>query len=81
MVGNLIVNGILAGILYGAFYWSPWASLVLASLSSVAFSYNFLFDREFLERIAQQQSDQLSVILGAGISYVAVVVSVVVLVL
>lgn len=79
MVGNIIVNAILAGILYGAYSLTPWASLVLGGLSSIAFSYIFVFDKEWLEEIAQQGVDKLSLLTGAGVSYLAVIISVVAL--
>ncbi len=80
MVGNIIVNAILAAVLFAAYSWTPWASLVLASLSSLAFSHILIFDRAFLEEIAKQGIDRLSLLIGAGISYIGVIVSIVVLV-
>lgn len=79
MVGNIVVNAILAAILFAAYSWTPWASLVLASLSSLAFSHIFIFDRAFIEEIAKQGIDRLSLLIGAGISYIAVIISIIVL--
>ncbi|HET8801761.1 MAG TPA: hypothetical protein VFN01_11320 [Marinobacter sp.] len=79
MIGNIIVNAVLAGILFAAYSWTPWASLVLASLSALAFSHIFIFDRAFLEEIAKQGVDKLSLLIGAGVSYVGVIVSIVAL--
>jgi hypothetical protein len=80
MVGNVVVNAILAGILFAAYSWTPWASLTLAALSALAFSHIFIFDRAFLEEIAKQGIDRLSLLIGAGISYIGVLVSIVALV-
>ena len=77
MVGNIVVNAILAAILFAAYSWTPWASLALATLSALAFSHIFIFDRAFLEEIAKQGIDRLSLLIGAGISYVGVIVSIV----
>lgn len=79
MVGNIVVNAILAAILFAAYSWTPWASLVLAILSALAFSHIFIFDQAFLEEIAKQGIDRLSLLIGAGISYVGVIVSIVAL--
>jgi len=79
MIGNIVVNAILAAILFAAYSWTPWASLVLATLSALAFSHIFIFDRAFLEEIAKQGIDRLSLLIGAGISYIGVIVSVVAL--
>jgi len=43
MSGNLAVNFVLAAVLYGLFVWTPWASLVFALLSSIAFGYIVIF--------------------------------------
>jgi hypothetical protein len=74
---NIFVNLILSGILYGLYLWSPWASLVLASLSSIAFSYELFFDKEYVDEITPTGTDKLSIILGSLISYSGVVVSIV----
>ena len=79
MIGNLIVNVILAGVLFATYMWTPWSSLVLASLSSIAFSYSLFFDKEYVDEISPALSDKISVILGAGISYLGIVVSTVAL--
>ncbi|AXS81594.1 hypothetical protein [Marinobacter sp. Arc7-DN-1] len=79
MIGNIVVNAILVAILFAAYSWTPWASLVLATLSALAFSHIFIFDRAFLEEIAKQGIDRLSLLIGAGLSYVGVIVSVVAL--
>lgn len=79
MVGNIVVNAILAAVLFGAYSWTPWASLVLASLSSLAFSHILIFDRAFLEEISKEGIDKLSLLIGAGISYVGVVASIIAL--
>ena len=77
MIGNLLVNGVLLLILYGLHSFSPWASLVVASLSSFAFAYVLIFDRGYLDEIASQGGDQFSLLLGAGISFAAFIVSIV----
>ena len=79
MGGNLIINGILVAILYVAYSWTPWASLAIASIASFLFSYVFLFDKEYLDEIAKSESDKFSLILGAGISYLGVIISIVML--
>ena len=56
MVGNIVVNAILAAILFAAYSWTPWASLVLATLSALAFSHIFIFDRAFLEEMVRANS-------------------------
>lgn len=61
MVGNIVVNAILAAILFAAYSWTPWASLVLATLSALAFSHIFIFDRAFLEEIAKQGIDSVTI--------------------
>jgi len=76
MVGNLIVNGVLLLVLYGLHSFSPWASLVVASLSSFAFAYVLIFDKEYRDQIASQGGDQFSLLLGAGISLAGVMVSI-----
>jgi hypothetical protein len=80
MMGNIIVNAILAGILSAAYSWTPWASLALGALSSLAFSYIFIFDNMFLEEVAKQGVDRLSLLIGAGVSYISVIASVATLV-
>ena len=79
MVGNLVVNAILAAVLYGLFLWTPWASLAVSLLSTLAFGYIFIFDKSHVDNIAKEMPDQLSLLLGAGISCLGVVVSVVAL--
>ncbi len=79
MSGNLAVNFVLAAVLYGLFVWTPWASLVLALLSSIAFGYIVIFDREFLDQIARLPADRISIVLGLIISFVGICVSVVAL--
>ena len=76
MVGNLIVNGVLLLVLYGLHSFSPWASLVVASLYSFAFAYVLIFDKEYRDQIASQGGDQFSLLLGAGISLAGVMVSI-----
>ena len=77
MVGNLVVNAILAAVLYGVYLWTPWASLVLAALSLLAFGYAFLFDKEHTDAMTQAAGDRLSVLLGALISLIGVIASIV----
>jgi glucan phosphoethanolaminetransferase (alkaline phosphatase superfamily) len=79
MFMNIIVNLILTGILYGLYLWTAWASLVLATLSSIAFSYQLFFDKEYIDKITPTNEDKLSIIFGSLISYLGVVVSIVVL--
>ena len=76
MVGNLVVNGILLLVLYGLYSWTPWASLVVALLSSFAFAQVLIFDKEFVDQIASQGGDYVSLLLGAGISLAGVIVSI-----
>ena len=76
MVGNLIVNGVLLLVLYGLYSFSPWASLVVASLSSFAFAQILIFDKEFVDQIASQGGDYFSLLLGAGISLAGVIISI-----
>jgi len=77
MVGNLVVNGVLLLVLYGLYSWTPWASLVVASLSSAAFAYELFFDKDYVELIASRGGDQFSLLLGAGISLAAFIASIV----
>ncbi len=76
MVGNLVVNGVLLLVLYGLYSWTPWASLVVALLSSFAFAQVLIFDKEFVDQIASQGGDYFSLLLGAGISLAGVIVSI-----
>ena len=77
MVGNLVVNGVLLLVLYGLYSWTPWASLVVASLSSAAFAYELFFDKDYVELIASRGGDHFSLLLWAGISLAAFIASIV----
>ena len=76
-MGNLIVNCIFAAILYGSYILTPWASLVIGLLSSSLIVYSFVFDREWVDRISEDISDKLSLLCGATISILGIVMSVV----
>lgn len=80
MAGNIVVNTILAGILYGLYLWTPWASLVIAAFSSFAFGFIFVFDKDFLNEIAPDLSSKFSLMIGAGMSLCGVVISLISLV-
>jgi len=73
---NFVVNLTLLGILYVLYLWSPWVSLVIASLSSVAFSYQLFFDKEYVDEITPTAADRLSIIFGFFISFLGVIASV-----
>ena len=75
----MMVIGILAASLYGSFVWNPLASLIIASVSALLFS-GFIFDKDFVTWVANTDGDRLSLLLGAGISYIGVIASVVALV-
>ena len=77
MVGTLVVNGVLLLVIDGLYSWTPWASLVVASLSSAAFAYELFFDKDYVELIASRGGDQFSLLLGAGISLAAFIASIV----
>ena len=68
-------NVALVALLLGAYFWTPWASLALAALSSVAFGYVLVFEREFANQAVNSPVDKVSVIIGALVSFAGVCVS------
>ncbi len=72
MTGNLVVNGILAAILYASFLWTPWTTVAISAAASLMFGYVFIVDKS--------DADKLSLLFGSGISAIALVASVAALV-
>ena len=56
----LVVHGIIVAIWYASFLWTPWATFVLSSVALTLTGYAVLFDRSWIEQIAESAGDRLS---------------------
>ena len=75
MLGNFVVNAVLLTVLFGLYLWTPWASFIVASLSSFAFIVALFFDQVNTEQLTREFADRLSVIAGLVISIAGVAIS------
>ena len=75
MLGNFVVNAVLLTVLFGLYLWTPWASFIVASLSSFAFIFALFFDQVNTEQLTREFADRLSVIAGLVISIAGVAIS------
>tara|TARA_B100000315_G_scaffold235518_1_gene250515 strand:- start:1458 stop:1703 length:246 start_codon:yes stop_codon:yes gene_type:complete len=79
MVTVITVNGILAAILYGGYLWTPWAGLILSTLSALVFGFGFLNSLGYGDGLEEKLDQWWAVIIGCGISLLAMILSVVAL--
>ena len=75
MLGNFVVNAVLLTVLFGLYLSTPWASFIVASLSSFAFIFALFFDQVNTEQLTREFADRLSVIAGLVISIAGVAIS------
>ena len=75
LLGNVVVNAVLLTVLFGLYLWTPWASFIVASLSSFAFIFALFFDQVNTEQLTREFADRLSVIAGLVISIAGVAIS------
>ena len=75
MLGNFVVNAVLLTVLFGLYLWTPWASFIVASLSSFAFIFALFSDQVNTEQLTREFADRLSVLAGLVISIAGVAIS------